>query len=170
MTNKTRIWAILSGIISFALGIFLISKPVFSLLTLVLILGGFLITSGIFLIIDAIKLPKEFDIRSSFIFEGIMLIIIGLFFALGNSAISIATLSSLLLFWFILTSILQIQTAWTFKQNWVSILSIVLNVLVIGLSIYSMFDPLLASSILAWTISVEFIISGINKILVAFLA
>lgn len=167
MTKGNRIWSILSGVISLFLGTLVITNPIPSLLTFVMILGAFMITAGIFVIIDAIRLPKELGHRSSFIFEGMMLVIIGLFFAVGNTFTSIASLSFLLLFWFIFTSIIQLQYAWTIKHNWVGMLSILLNVVVIGLSIYSLFNPILAASILAWTIALEFMISGVNKILLA---
>ena len=56
MTKGNRIWSILSGIISLILGTLVITNPIPSLLTLVMILGAFMITSGIFIIIDAINI------------------------------------------------------------------------------------------------------------------
>lgn len=161
-----RIWSLVAGFVFLALGVFVFLNPIKSLVTAVSVIGVFMLVGGILSMIDAWRLPKILTMRSTLLFDGMMLTLLGALFAFGNSLIASTALSYVLLFWFMLTSIIQIQYSFVIQKTWVKVLSNIMNIVVIVLSIYTIFNPILANSLLAFTIAYGFIFHGLGRLLV----
>ena len=166
--NSTRrIWSMIAGGIFIALGIFVISNPIKSLQTGVLIVGMLMLVGGVLAVIDAMSLPKVLSMRQTLLFDAIMLVLMGALFTFGNTFIASTALSFILLWWFILTSIIQIQFSFVIGKAWVKLASNAVNLFVIAMSIYTMFNPLLANSVLAFAIAYNFIFMGVSRLGIA---
>lgn len=169
-TFWSRFTLFLSGILSIIVSFTFLTNPVESLMTLGIFVASLLTVSGIFIIVDAIRLPKGTSAKPLLIIEGIMLTIIGLLSFGPNVFVTTTTLSILILFWFILSSFIQIQYALTYiEKTWIKVVIIILNIVLIALSIYTLFNPVLANSVLVIVLAIQFMTSGINRIVLSIL-
>ena len=141
--------------------------PVATVVTVVYFIGGFLLVGGIFLMYDAFKLPSEVGSKGFLLFDGVIVTILGALFIFGNTFVGAALLIYTLIIWFMFTSIMQIIVSVKMKSGW-SVITIILDLIVIGLSIYALFNPLVAAGIFVWTISFQFMFIGITKLLLSF--
>lgn len=118
---------------------------------------------------DAFRLSKEDRTRVLLIFEGILFTIFGLMFFLGSTVVGVTVISYMLVFWFILVSVINMQYSLTVDTMWVKVLSVTLNIIVLIISVYSLFDPQLSVTIMYLSVAWQFLLSGFNKILISIL-
>lgn len=166
-TMKTRLFALLSAIIYLLLGGMILMNPGATLSSLILVMGIFLLIAGVFLIVDGIQLSSFVPYKAAYIFDGILLLLIGFIFTFGNTYINIVALSYMLVIWFIASAIIQIYFVWPIG-GWITVVSIILNMFVIIMSLFALSDPVIAQGILIWYLAFQFILFGINRLLVVF--
>lgn len=165
--TKTRIFALLSAIIYFIVGGVILLNPGVGLISFVYAIGVLLLLGGIFLVVDGIRLPSFIPYRFAYVLDGILLAILGALFVFGNSLVNISVLAYMLIFWFIISAIIQIFLVWS-VGGWVSVVSIILNAIVIVLAVFSIGNPAVAEGILIWYLALEFIVAGINRLFIVF--
>lgn len=166
MTTGNRILGIIVGILYIFFGFYAMSNPAATLITVSIFVSGVMIIGGASLIVSAYR-AEEGNTKSGQMLEGILLLVLGLIFLFGNSNADIYILSYLLLFWFIASSAIQLQFALTIEKLWVKVIFILLNLFVLGYSIYFLFFPGLAAELLVVTIGILFITTGVNRIVVS---
>jgi len=163
----TRLFALLSAIIYFILGGMILTRPGVALASIIFVIGIFLLIAGIFLIVDGARLPSIFSSKTAYIFDGVLLSILGAIFIFGNAFINITVLAYLLVFWFMVSSIIHIFIVWAIG-GWVTIVSIILNMFVFICSLMALADPMLAQGVLIWYLALQFIMFGVNKLIIVF--
>lgn len=164
---KNKVWSILAALAYFALGAMVLMWPVATVVAVVYFVGGFLLVGGIFLMYDAFKLPSEEGSKGFLLFDGVIVTILGALFLFGNTFIGAALLIYTLIIWFMFTSVMQIIVSVKMKSRW-AIVTIILDLIVIALSVYALFNPLVAAGIFVWTIAFQFMFVGITKLLLSF--
>lgn len=166
--NRNRILILIQGVLLLALGFYTLAHPGAAILTMALFFRWFLMITGIFTLLTAFAHEKGSEIRKSHFFEGFMLIILALIFMFSSSIASAAILIYMVIGWFIYSSIASIIYSFTLRSGIFRIISILLSVIVIYISIQSLFDPALAAGIFVFTLAFNFILLGINEILLVF--
>jgi len=163
---KTRLFALLSAIIYFILGVLLLTRPGATLVSLIIILGILLILIGIFLVIDGVSLPELSSYKVPYILDGVLAFLLGLVFVLGNAYVNISVLAYMLVIWMMVSSFIQIYLAWPLGM-WARIFAILLCILVVILSVFALLDPTLAQGLLVWYLAYQFILLGMIRLVIA---
>lgn len=164
-----RVSLFISGLVGVILGMVFLYNPTLTLETTYIVFGIGIILTGVLLLMDAFSLSKEDKGRSLLIFEGLMFVLFGVMFFLGSTVIGVTVISYMLVFWFMLVAIINMQYSFAIDTGWVKLLSVGLNVLVLAISIYSIFDPQLSVTIMYLSVAWQFLLSGFNKILISIL-
>lgn len=166
---KNRVLSFVVGIILAVVGFIIIANPDEALVSLILVIGVFLLISGFVAVIDSIRIPAFIPEKSLLMVEGIMQMIIGGLFAFGNQFIASAVLGYLLVFTMIISSIVHISFVSAISRGGMAIFSIILNIITIGLGVYVLFNPILASGVLITAVGFQFIIAGIERMVITFI-
>lgn len=166
---KNRVLSFVVGIILAVVGFFIIANPDEALVSLILVIGVFLLISGFVAVIDSIRIPAFIPGKSLLMVEGIMQMIIGGLFSFGNQFIASAVLGYLLVFTMIISSIVHISFVSAISRGGMAIFSIILNIITIGLGVYILFNPILASGVLITAVGFQFIIAGIERMVITFI-
>lgn len=161
-----KILSIIGGIIYIILRFLVFLYPGFSTAGLVYAVGALMLIGGIAMIYEA-KFHVPY-VKSSFTFNGIMLVILGLFFLFGNPIVNSTALSIMLIFSFLLTAVVQLQYVAFIRNALAKVIIVILNILIIIMSIYLLFRPLSANAVLVWQMAFMFIFLGANKIVSVF--
>lgn len=122
-----RISLFISGLVGLILGMIFLYNPALTLETTYIVFGTGILLTGILLLMDAFSLSKENKLRSLLIFEGIMFTLFGVMFFLGSTVVGVTVISYMLVFWFMLVAIINIQYSFTIDTTWVKILGSVKN-------------------------------------------
>ncbi len=122
-----RISLFISGLVGLILGMIFLYNPALTLETTYIVFGTGILLTGILLLMDAFSLSKENKLRSLLIFEGIMFTLFGVMFFLGPTVVGVTVISYMLVFWFMLVAIINIQYSFTIDTTWVKILGSVKN-------------------------------------------
>ena len=122
-----RISLFISGLVGLILGMIFLYNPALTLETTYIVFGTGILLTGILLLMDAFSLSKENKLKSLLIFEGIMFTLFGVMFFLGPTVVGVTVISYMLLFWFMLVAIINIQYSFTIDTTWVKILGSVKN-------------------------------------------
>ncbi|UPU39039.1 hypothetical protein MX850_10895 [Erysipelothrix sp. Poltava] len=69
----------------------------------------------------------------------------------------------------IISSIVHISFVSLISRGGMAIFSIILNIITIGLGVYVLFNPILASGILITAVGFQFIIAGIERMVITFI-
>lgn len=161
-----RTLAFISGLVYLFLGYYVMTNPIKSLSTVVLVVGALILVTGIIALYDALQIPRAFEVRSTMIFDSILLMLLGVFMTFGNPFLTSTLVSYVLIFWFVATALLQLRFISFIKKTWLKVLLTIMNGLVIVLSLYTLTNPLLANSILALSLSYAFFITGVGRIMI----
>lgn len=164
-TNKVLLF--IEGLLLIILGFLVISQPVGSILILSSFLTWFLIFLGIAEIIRAFT-QSDSNHRMLSIAEGVIILILGLLFLFKSPIFSAVILVYLTIMWFLISSIAQISLASKVYNNGLKYLMYLLNIFVIIVCIYSLFDPGIAAGIFIFTLSFNFFMLGLSRILLMF--
>jgi len=165
-TARIRIFSLLSAVIYFILGGLLLTRPGETLVSLIFVMGIFLILVGIFLVIDGVSLPHGSSYKTAYILDGVLAILLGIVLAFGNAYFNISVLAYTLVIWMMVSSFIQIYLAWPLGM-WARILTIILCIIVVILSVYALLDPLLAQGLLVWYLAYQFILLGMIRLVIA---
>lgn len=131
--------SIVTSIFLIILSIFLIFKPVNSLTFMMIFLGIIVISNGFIHTVSYFATPDELKSYSFELLEGIVCMIIGLFFILSPKVIT-SIFPIIIGFWIIIQSILKLQLSFNLKSiknsEWVTIFFLCVLTFVIGLIIF----------------------------------
>lgn len=171
MKKGNSYFAIFESLLYVILGIIIIIWPTQVTGLIINISGILLIISGLVSIYLAIKRKGNPELQVFAITQSALGFIFGFMLLIGNSYVITLVLVYILIFWFLFRSISH--TALLLQQrrfNWLGVISIILNILVIIISIWAFFNAQLAFSIFIWTIAILFISSGLEGLILFFIS
>lgn len=168
-TDRNRVLIFIQGVLLLILGFYSLAHPGALILTMALFFRWFLLITGIFNLITGLSHNEEKELRTSHILGGIVLIVLALIF-MFSSYLSEAVLIYTLVGWFIYSSIASIALSFSYKTGALKFISIIFNVIVIIIAIQALFNPALAGGIFVITLAFNFILLGINEILLIFMS
>ena len=114
---------------------------------------------------------KEFKSTQWFLgIQGVLSLVFGLVLLIGNSVIFTLILSYILIIWFLIMAIGRLIFIIQFKvvSNF-RIVSIILNLTIIGISIWAMLNAQVAFTLFIWMIALILLSRGVENIALAFL-
>jgi len=139
-------WAyVIGGIILIIGSIFAFTNPLATFVTLAIMLGIAAIARGIMLILDYNKLKNISHAKANFsLILAVFLIILGIIFFVHPS-LSVIVLTFAIALWFIFDAIYGLANSGDYKAvaNWLYVLVIVFNILLLISGIILLFNPLI---------------------------
>lgn len=171
MENQSFDWgAFILGVISIIVALIAFANPIYSVVSLVIVVGIAAIIKGVF---ELFVRPKSARGQSTnrwvFIIIGIIDLIIGfiLLFNIGAGVIALPLVFSI---WFIIDSIGILFSAASLRNRsnpgfWISI---VLGIIGIVLGVMMLFNPVTAMFTVAFLVGIYFLLAGISGIVSAF--
>lgn len=159
----SRLVALVAGFIYIVFGLLMIQNPNTTLATLSLIMGWTVTISGLTAIVYAIKFKNDPEVHSGSLFEGTLLLILGLMFLFGNFIDNTLVLAYLLVFWIIIDSAAQLQFVALLPSFGLKVLIMLVDTFIIAYGLYMLFNPNAAESFLVFYLGFGFISTGISK-------
>ena len=163
----SRLVALVAGFIYISFGFLMIQNPNTTLSTLSVIMGWTVTISGIMAIIYAVRFKNDPEIHSGSLFDGMLLLILGLMFLFGNFIDNTLVLAYLLVFWIIIDSAAQLQFVALLPSFGLKLLMMIVDTLIIAYGLYMLFNPHAAESFLVFYLGFGFISTGLAKFIKA---
>ena len=163
--------SLLVGFVLIIGGIFSLSNPLATFLTLAIMLGIVVLVRGIMLIVAYFKLENRTGAKVFFaLILGILLAITGVIF-LFRPLFATNVFAFIIAIWFIVDAINNLINADRLKPagKGIYFLSIVFNVLVLFGGIILVLHPLIAGLSVAVIIGITLLVFGVNHIVLAFM-
>lgn len=161
---KPRTKLILQGFLYFALGILFLNRPGIKTLWLVTIIGAVLLVFGVAILIDGLFRTKGGKAKLFQILEGLLIGTFGYMFFLSNPVAGIILLVYVVVWWTVLMAIYSTALLKDAESGWKWI-GIILNVVVIGIGIYSIFNPIVAAKVFYWVVGFQLLFTGANRLI-----
>jgi len=162
---------LLVGLVLIIGGIFSLSHPVATFLTLAIMLGIVVLVRGIMLIVAFFKLDDRTGAKVFFaLILGVLLVITGVVF-LFRPLFAANVFAFIIAIWFILDAIYNLINADRLKSagRGIYFLSIAFNVLVLFGGIMLILHPLIAGLSVAVMIGITLLVFGVNHVVLAFI-
>lgn len=162
----SRVVGVAAGLIYIVFGMLMIQNPNTTLKTLSFMMAWIVLVSGVLaLIISYMTRRFSEEIHQGSLFDGIILLVLGLIFMFGNFISNTLFLAYMLLFWIIIDSALQLQFAAFIPKHGLRILVMVLDILIIAYGVWLLFNPGLAEGFLVLYTGFAFISTGVSKMI-----
>ena len=169
--KKVKNWwtSLLLGLLYVALGIWILSMPLESYVSLSLIFSAFIVLSGIFWIAFSISIKTEFPGWSWFLVGGIIELVIGTLLIV-HPAITLTILPFFIGFWLLFGGIMGIGSALHYKSlggiNWGWPLAF--GIATVMFSILLLVNPIFAGISIVFMTSFSLMTLGVFRIVFAF--
>lgn len=161
---KPRTKLILQGFLYFALGILFLNRPLLKTHLIVIIIGSVLIGFGVAIFLEGLFRTKGVKAKVFQVLEGLLIGTFGYMFFLTRPLVGGAILVYLVIWWTVLMAIYSTALLKEVESGWKWI-GIVLNVVVIGIGIYSIFNPILAAKVFYWVVGFQLLFTGANRLI-----
>lgn len=158
----------IAGILMVIVSFVLLRHPGQSLKALVLLFAILSILQGIVWIAGYARFKDIFSYSWLTIVSGIIDIIIGVCF-LGSYEVGGFTLAYLFAIWFFVDSIVGIVFSWRLRSlsTGMFIFNLIMNILCLLISIFLIFNPIVAMISLVWFVAFWLLAFGINQIIIS---
>ncbi|WP_428897958.1 putative membrane protein HdeD [Parelusimicrobium proximum] len=165
----SRIFLVISGIICILIGIFTLAYPIATMLTLALVLGIGILSSGVVYLISYFTEKDKMYSPGWVLTQGILDTLIGIIL-LCNLGATIEAMPYLIAFWAIFAAIIRISAAFNAKSlglaKWW--LPLITGILALLLGLLIVYTPIIGAVFILSYVSVFFIFMGLMTITEAF--